>query len=167
MDILLFIVVSLVSFLGLGVGTVLAFVAKEEVFQGKRYFIWMERSLLLIPLVYLLVLFAFYDIRPGVIGIVVFGIVVFLVKNTKLDVMGYAFFAIILALYRTSPLDVMIPSFAFLYGYPVASRLSIEHYGKKIPAWKDLPGRLRVVLFRYAWFPLLSVLFFLFFGTSL
>jgi hypothetical protein len=115
---------AVVSYLGLFVGLALAFIAKEELKDGKKYFIFMQKVILSIVFVFLFV----FDGLSYILVLLLIGcIVVYYLKNylkKKFDDVFYNY--IILAgvfLFSLKELNLFIieSSLIFLYGLPTGS----------------------------------------------
>ena len=148
MQLLNYSLISLISFLGLLVGILLAFSAKEELKPGKKYFMWMQKIILLLILIFLLNFFnmALY------LKVIIYTLFIFLMAiNIKSQII-YLVLGIIFFISSKNPELFIINSvLIFLYGFPSGSL-----FAKKIIKKKKSFIFKRAVL-EYFWFILIAV----------
>ncbi|MBU1245894.1 MAG: hypothetical protein ABIJ20_02185 [Nanoarchaeota archaeon] len=110
----------IITFLGIVVGLLLARFTKEELKQGKKYFIWLKRTILIF-----LVTFLFYLALPNYISTIIFFIIGLIVAYFFKK--EYFYFG--LALFSTLNLFTVI--LIFLFGLPYGSLLFSKKYKYK------------------------------------
>ncbi len=125
-----FLLIVLLSYLGLLTGSIISYFTAEEITIGKEYL----KSLK--SLILLLMLFLFF-IQLNMNNIIAFTLSAALVlfffffgsrlKYIHEDTIIYAFFAIFL--YETKDIAPLYPVLIFIYGIPVASLSYIEKHG--------------------------------------
>ena len=118
--------IPIISFLGILIGIFLKKIAKEEVKFGKfgsRYFIWMERAILLI--IILTVLYFTENILiAALLAIVGFVVGIFLSEYLFLGV------SIVFGFLKSNEILLLLSSLVFLYGLPFGSilrNIKIKH----------------------------------------
>jgi hypothetical protein len=113
--------IGLIGFLGLGCGIVLAYIAKEEIKQGKTYL-----NLLQYYIVVLMVVLVMYQSSIHVVAIVVLSLLLFILL-LKLNIPSYFYFlgltVILWYLSKFYYLFIISGVLLFIYGFPTGSLL--------------------------------------------
>jgi len=122
MDLINYSLTALISFFGLGVGIALAFIAPEEMKDGKKYFIHLQNVLL--TLMFFAVL-AFDNISIFLISlfsVIFFIFVYYLNRDSSIRYLDYAALGV-LFFFSSSNLSLFLLNSAliFLYGMPSGS----------------------------------------------
>jgi hypothetical protein len=118
MQLLNYSLISLISFSGLLVGMLLAFTAKEELDPGKKYFILLQKLILLLILIFLL---NFFNINLY-LRIIIYILFIFLITiNIKSQII-YPILAVVFFL-SSNDINLFITNsiLIFLYGFPTGS----------------------------------------------
>ena len=148
MQLLNYSLISLISFLGLLVGIILAFTAKEELKPGKKYFMLMQKITLLIILIFLL---NFFNINLYLRITIYVLFILLMAINIKSQII-YPVLGIVFFISSKNPELFIINSILiFLYGFPTGSL-----FAKKIIKKKKSFVFKRVIL-TYFWFVLIAV----------
>ncbi|MBW2977455.1 hypothetical protein KY331_01295 [Candidatus Woesearchaeota archaeon] len=146
--------VTLITFLGLFVGFILALIAKEELKPGKHYFILLQNLIFSLIIFFLL----FYnDLMIWLSALIAFLTFIFLRKSKVKPIATYLSLAVIFnAAFRNRlSVFILIASLIFIYGIPIGSLLTYNLKNKKSKVIKD-------ILIKYGIFiPIALVLFFL------
>jgi hypothetical protein len=122
MNILNYSLTAVVVYLGLLVGFILAMMAKEEMKDGRRYFVFLQKLILLLVFVFLLV---FIRLNYILVLLILVFIVVYLLKRKNELVYIYMILGVIFYLSsKTLNLFVIESSLIFLYGIPTGSLLT-------------------------------------------
>jgi len=118
MEYISYIIVSLVAFLGLIVGSVLAFVSPEEMKPGRKYFIFMRRTLFVI-----ISAFTLYLLWDSNLLFFIFGVlfIFFYMKLLDKPVIYLMIGAYIPLSFHLAQYTAVIASLAFLFGMPAGS----------------------------------------------
>lgn len=117
---------ALVCFVGLFAGFFLAIIAKEELKIGKKYFVFLQKIILLLIFVFLLV---FIKLNYILVLLILAFIAVYAAKNyfkDKFDEMFYVYIILAVIFYLSSKelnLFIIESSLIFLYGLPSGSLL--------------------------------------------
>lgn len=145
---------SLVSFSGLFVGMFLAFYTKEELKQGKKYFVIIEKLLLSLVLFFFLFFYELDMITILVISLLFFVIILVL----KFDNYPIVYIALAIIFYLTQDNNIfpLISSLIFLYGLPVGTLIAYKMKNKKNDIFKFL-------LKKYSLFVIIALLLYLIF----
>lgn len=129
MELLNYFLASILVFLGLFVGVIVAFIAKEELKPGKYYFIFLQRAFFSAAVGFI---FLFNNI-PITISIIISLLILFLVYKTKMNIfLSYLILAFLFnaAFRNTLSAFVVVASLIFLYGIPTGSLLVYENRNK-------------------------------------
>jgi hypothetical protein len=148
MQLLNYSLISLISFLGLLVGMILAFTAKEELEPGKKYFQLLQKLTLLLIVIFLL---NFFNINIY-LRIIIYILFIFLMTlNIKSQiiypVLGVVFFLSLRDINLFTTNSILI----FLYGFPTGSL-----FAKKFIKKRKLFVFKRITL-NYFWFVLIAI----------
>ena len=117
---------ALICYIGLFVGFFLAIIAKEELKAGKKYFLFLQKIILLLIFVFLLV---FIKLNYILVLLILGLIVVYVAKNyfkDKIDDVFYFYIILSIIFYLSSKelnLFIIESSLIFLYGLPTGSLL--------------------------------------------
>lgn len=146
-----FALAAVVVFMGIVSGIILAFIAKEELKQGKRYFVLMRNLLLALIVVFLLY---FYYINKYLILIISVLLFLSLSKiNLKKDYIVYWLTGIVLLLVSKNKDFLLIESILiFLYGLPAGTLFAMRF----IKDWKVVVNKLFLC---YGWFLVITLPF--------
>jgi len=121
MNLLNYSLTAVISYLGLFVGFILALMAKEEMKDGRKYFLFLQKVILLLVFVFLLV---FIDLNYILVLLMLAFIVVYLLKRKNKLVYIYILLGVIFHLSsKMLNLFVIESSLIFLYGIPTGSLL--------------------------------------------
>jgi len=141
-------IVSLVCFLGLFVGLLIGFMAKEELKAGKKYFLYLQKVIFI-----LVVFFVFYDFGFWLLGllfVVFFSILLFQIKKDYHRVLYFVLAAFLFMSFFEE--NMVVPALVFFYGFPTGSLFYLEEKQKKV---FDL---VRELFFRYWYFLLIIII---------
>ena len=149
MQLLNYSLISLISFLGLLVGMLLAFTAKEELEPGKKYFQLLQKLTLLLIVIFLL---NFFNINLY-LRIIIYLLFIFLITvNIKSQmiypVLGVVFFLSLKDINLFTTNSILI----FLYGFPTGSLFT-----KKIINKRKLFVFKKIIL-NYFWFVVIAII---------
>ncbi len=121
MNILNYSLTAVVSYLGLFVGLILALMAKEEMKDGRKYFLFLQKLILLLVFVFLLV---FINLNYILVLLILAFILVYLLRRKNELMYIYIILGVIFYLSsKTLNLFVIESSLIFLYGIPTGSLL--------------------------------------------
>ena len=148
MQLLNYSLISLISFLGLLVGMILAFTAKEELEPGKKYFQLLQKLTLLLIVIFLL---NFFNINIY-LRIIIYILFIFLMTlNIKSQiiypVLGVVFFLSLRDINLFTTNSILI----FLYGFPTGSL-----FAKKLIKKRKL-FVLKNIFLNYFWFVAIAI----------
>ncbi|MBW2975511.1 hypothetical protein KY366_07355 [Candidatus Woesearchaeota archaeon] len=122
---------AITAYLGLFAGFILAAIAKEELKQGKRYFIFLQKIILLLVFVFLL---AFIKLDYVLLLVILsFSVICLLRRKKGFNEVPYIYIILSVIFYLASKkpgLFVIESSLMFLYGLPTGS-LAAKSGGKK------------------------------------
>lgn len=125
MNLLNYSLAAIIAYLGLFVGFILAIIAKEELKAGKKYFLFLQRIILLLIFVFLLI---FIKLSYILVLLVLVFIMVYLLKRKKeFNELPYIYLILSIIFYLSSKkLDLFLieSSLIFLYGLPTGSLLT-------------------------------------------
>jgi len=125
MNVLNYSLTAVIAYLGLFIGFILAITAKEELKAGKKYFIFLQKVILLLIFIFLLL---FIDLDYIlVLLILAFIIVAVLKRRTKFNELPYIYIILAVIFYLSSKklnLFIIESSLIFLYGLPTGSLLT-------------------------------------------
>ena len=149
MQLLNYSLISLISSLGLLVGMILAFTAKEELEPGKKYFQLLQKLTLLLIVIFLL---NFFNINLY-LRIIIYLLFIFLITvNIKSQmiypVLGVVFFLSLRDINLFTTNSILI----FLYGFPTGSLFT-----KKIINKRKLFVFKKIIL-NYFWFVVIAII---------
>ena len=127
MDFINYSLTNLIVFFGLIIGIILAYIAPEELKDGKKYFIFLQNFLLLLILFFLLYLYKFNLALNILISLALFFLLYFYLNNKKhqkIKYIDYAFLGIIFYLSaKNTSLFLVQSALIFIYGFPAGSLL--------------------------------------------
>ena len=124
MQFLNYLLALIISFSGLIIGLALAIIAKEEISPGKKYFIFLQKAILLLIFIFLI-----YFLKLNLINwiIVLLFIFIYLIKyqwNKKINESFYIYLILSIIFYISSKslnLFIIESSLIFLYGLPTGT----------------------------------------------
>jgi hypothetical protein len=127
-----YILVLLVSFLGLFVGNILGLFAKEELKPGKKWFELLEKIIFIL----ILIVFTFYFVNVDKYFLVFILILTVYFRISKVS-NSFVYLMLALMFYFTSNSNVflIIASLIFLYGLPIGSLMT---KGKELKVIKEI-----------------------------
>ena len=122
MESMIYILSSVLAFLGLVCGMVVAYIAKEELKLGKKYFKWLQYAITVLVLFFTM---AFFNVNLLLnIGLIILFLITIKLISFPESYLLYPFFAVMLYLVRIrTNTFVLICSLIFLYGFPTAAVL--------------------------------------------
>ncbi len=146
-----YLLTSIVAFIGIYVGVVLALIAPEELKDGRKYFVFLH-SILDIAII-LLALWLFFSMkRYYLMGILVLVVIYrYFVKIGDPYVVSYMIYGGVFYFYKDLKLFLVVTSLIFLHGLPTGTLLC--GVKKKI---KDKVKPFWVATLRYIWFLLFA-----------
>lgn len=152
MEILNYILATLITFSGLFVGLILAIIAKEELKPGKPYLILLQN--LVFSLIIFFLLF-FNNLAIWLAILMALLTFIFLLKSKINPIATYLFLALIFNAALRSLLKVFVLEAAliFIYGIPTGSLLTYKLKNKKLKTIKN-------ILIKYGIFILIAILLF-------
>ncbi len=125
MNLLNYFLAAIVSYLGLFIGFILAIVAKEELKQGKKYFIFLKKMILLLIFIFLLL---FIELNYILILLILAFIIIYLLKTKKeFNESPYIYIILSVVFYLSSRklnLFIIESSLILLYGLPTGTLLT-------------------------------------------
>ncbi len=123
MQFFIYFLVSAISFLGLAFGIIIAFIAKDELKQGKKYFITLQNAIMALS-VGVLAYFYKIDLYFVVILTLLIFFVLFYIENVKKSYVIYPLLAFIFYISSGITSFFVVESvLIFLYGFPTAALL--------------------------------------------
>ncbi len=123
MQFFIYFLVSAISFLGLAFGIIIAFIAKDELKQGKKYFITLQNAIVALS-VGVLAYFYKIDLYFVVILTLLIFFVLFYIENVKKSYVIYPLLAFIFYISSGITSFFVVESvLIFLYGFPTAALL--------------------------------------------
>ena len=128
MQLLNYSLISLISFSGLLIGMVLAFTAKEELKPGKKYFILMQKIILLLILIFLLNFFTI-NIYLRIIIYILF--ILLMIINIKSQIIYLALGVMFFLSSKDINLFIINSILIFLHGFPTGSLFTKKLIKKK------------------------------------
>ena len=157
MQLLNYSLISLISFSGLLIGIILAFAAKEELENGKKYFLLLQKLTLLLILIFLL---NFLDISIY-FRIIIYILFIFLMTiNIKSQAIYPALAVIFFLSSKNLELFIMNSILIFFYGFPTGSL-----FAKKLIKKRKLFIFKKIIL-NYFWFILIAFILKLIFNIN-
>lgn len=123
-----YLVVLIVSFLGVYAGAILGFLAPKELKPGKNYFVGMMNTILVFAVVLLLYAYGAPLLLLALLGILLAVCLYMMTESTPIN--QIAFFLLGIALYfstKSTDLFVGIAILIFLYGMPMGSLYVARH----------------------------------------
>lgn len=138
--------ILIICFLGIYVGLLIGWMAKEELKQGKKYFVILLKSLFV-----LIIFFIFYELGLEIlayISLVVIGLLLFSLKESYEQLLFYA--SAILLFISLIYDSLIVPGLVFLMGFPIGT---LYLYKKKKKAWLLIKG----LFIEYYWFLIIIV----------
>lgn len=125
MNLLNYSLTAIISYIGLFVGFILAIIAKEEIKPGKKYFIFLQKLILLLIFIFLLV---FIKLNYILVLLILVFIVIYLLKTKKeFNESPYIYIVLSVVFYlslKILSLFVIESSLIFIYGLPTGSLLT-------------------------------------------
>lgn len=125
MNLLNYSLATIIAYLGLFIGFLLAIIAKEEIKPGKKYFIFLQKIILLLIFISLLI---FIDLNYLLVLLISAFIVIYLSKTKKeFNKLPYIYILLSIIFYLSSKklnLFIIESSLIFLYGLPTGSLLT-------------------------------------------
>ncbi|MBW2988726.1 hypothetical protein KY358_00245 [Candidatus Woesearchaeota archaeon] len=125
MNLLNYSLTALIAYSGLFAGIILAVIAREELKQGKKYFILLRKLLLLLAFVFLL---AYLGLTPLIALLILLFMAVLLIRRKKrFDEQPYIYIILSAVFYLSSgnlALFSIQSSLIFLYGLPTGTLAS-------------------------------------------
>ena len=156
MESISYVLTVIASYLGLVCGIIVAYIAKEELKKGKKYFVFLQNAITAL-IIFLILGFFKVHILLNIVFLVLFFVLARLLKFPKSYLLYPVFGAILyLARIRTNEF-ALIAALVFLYGFPTAALLSRF---KKKSNFTSILSNWRIVL-HHATFILFSFLAFL------
>lgn len=141
-----------IIFLGSIIGMIIAIISEEELKQGKKYFILLQKILLFLMIHLLLFFFNINTLLIFIISIL-FIIALYFLKIENWNFIIYNLLALIIYLtYSDKNYFIYLSTLIFIYGIPLGS-LFIEKYKKKRNLFL-----IKKFLLSYIWFFLLALL---------
>jgi len=128
MNILNYSLTATISYIGLFIGFFLATIAKEEMKQGKKYFLILQKIILISTFLFLLIYLRLNNILTVIVLIAI--LIPLLKTEKKIDTSPYIYMILAVILYLSSKIPELLiieSSLIFLYGLPTGSLLT----GKK------------------------------------
>lgn len=148
MQLLNYSLISVISFSGLLVGMILAFTAKEELEPGKKYFMLLQKIILLLIFVFLLNFFN-VNLYLRIISYILFiFLMAFNIKSQRIyPALGVVFFL------SSKDINLFITNsiLIFFYGFPTGSL-----FAKKLIKKKKLVV-LKNIFLNYFWFIVIAI----------
>jgi hypothetical protein len=151
MELLNYSLTATVAFLGLFVGAALAFIAHEELKPGKKYFVWMEKIILLLLLIFLLNYYGIAIIFRVIIYLLLVATLLFKEINNR-----YIYPVLAMIFFLSAASESLLfkqATLIFLYGLPAGS-LFVNVKNRKIAVARKL-------LINYGAFLIIALLLFL------
>lgn len=125
MNLLNYSLTAITVYLGLFIGFILAIIAKEEIKPGKRYFLLLQKIILLLIFIFLLI---FIDLNYILVLLILAFIIIHLLKTKKeFKELPYIYIILSIIFYLSSKklnLFIIESSLIFLYGLPTGSLLT-------------------------------------------
>lgn len=116
---------SLITYLGIFMGFALAIIAKEEIKPGKKYFIFMQKAILLLIFLFLLI---YRKLNYIAASLVLASIMIYLLKTKKkFNKLPYIYTILAVIFFMSSKiinLFIIESSLIFLYGIPTGTLLT-------------------------------------------
>lgn len=133
MNLLNYSLAAIMSYIGLFIGFFLAIIAKEEIKPGRKYFLFLQKIILLLIFIFLLL---FIKLNYILILLILIFIIIYLLKTKKeFNELPYIYIILSVIFYLSSKklsLFVIESSLIFLYGLPTGSLLTKEDRKKTI-----------------------------------
>ena len=143
--------VSVICFLGLFVGLVIGYFAKEELKPGKKFFLLLQKALFVLVV---FVLFFEFDIWfLGLLLLIFFSIILFYLQKDYHRLVYFVLALFLMISFFNSP--SIIPLFVFFYGFPTGSLFILDCKETK------LFGLAKQSFISYFWFLVIVVLWLL------
>lgn len=127
MNLLNYSLTAVISYLGLFVGFILAIIAKEELKQGKKYFLFLQKVILLLIFIFLLL---FIKLNYILILLILVFVLIYILKNylkKGFNELPYIYIILSTIFYISSKkLDLFVieSSLIFLYGLPTGTLIT-------------------------------------------
>lgn len=122
MNLLNYSLAAIISYIGLFIGFFLAIIAKEEIKPGKKYFMILQKIILLLAFIFLLI---YLNLNYILVLLILVFIVVYISKTENKIPLIYIILSIIFYLSsKNSNLLIIESSLIFLYGIPTGSLLT-------------------------------------------
>jgi len=133
MNILNYSLAAIIAYLGLFIGILLAIMAKEEIKPGKKYFIFLQKIILLLIFIFLLI---YTDLNYILILLILALIIVHLLKTKKeFNELPYIYIILSIIFFLSSKIlnfFIIESSLIFLYGLPTGSLLTNKDKKKTV-----------------------------------
>jgi len=162
MDFWQYLIVTIISFLGLGTGLIVAFVSKEEIIQGQTYFKWLKRILLVIITATIFIFYKLYIY--GIIATLIMIAWLYFFRNKKTGFASYAILGMLLAASaKNISLLATTSILIFFFGHAQAGTFLYRQKKSKIPEWKEYFQLLQKLLLKNLHFIALAIILYLIF----
>jgi len=122
MNLLNYSLTAIIAYLGLFIGFILAIIAKEEIKPGKKYFLFLQKIILLLIFVFLLIFIKLNYI----LALLILAFIIIYISKTK-NKMLYIYTILSIIFYLSSKklnLFILESSLIFLYGVPAGTLLT-------------------------------------------
>ena len=135
MNVLNYSLAAIISYLGLSIGLILAIIAKEELKAGKKYFILLQKAILLLIFIFLIYFLKFNLINLIIVLLFIF---IYLIKyywNKRINESFYIYLILSIIFYISSKslnLFIIESSLIFLYGLPTGTLLTTKNKKESI-----------------------------------
>jgi len=124
-----YVLVAIIAAIGLICGYFIAKIAKEELKEGRKYFIFLKRILLALILFFLLLGFEVYILLSLIVSVLFLFFILYFFKNiVKKNVLIYLILALVFFFSVKTKFFLIISSLIFIYGFPTGS---LMFYQKK------------------------------------
>ena len=124
MELMLKLLIAIISLSGIAAGIALAYIAKEELKSGKKYFIFLRKGLYV--LLSVAILYLFYQSGKAYLVPVyaLFAVVLYLIDMRNPTKLGYCFhYLLFISSFFLLQEELLLSSLIFLYGFPVGTFL--------------------------------------------
>lgn len=125
MNLLNYSLAAIITYLGLFTGFILAITAKEELKPGKKYFIFLQKVILLLIFIFLLI---FVDLNYVLVLLILIFILIQILRRKKdFNELPYTYIILAIIFYLSSKklnLFIIESSLIFLYGIPTGTLLT-------------------------------------------
>jgi len=125
MNLLNYSLAALIAYIGLFIGFILAIIAKEEIKPGKKYFILLQKIILLLIFIFLLL---FINLKYVVVLLILAFILISILRTKKeFNELPYIYIILAIIFYLSSKnlnLFIIESSLIFLYGVPIGTLMT-------------------------------------------